>query len=294
MSKYLCRRISVLLLSAIFLIPVFIKPAPAMDYLIGVKGGYFAWDPFMKRIGNQQFSQIDKGQGALYGPIFSMLFTPDLSLSVSGLFGTETVSWCTVDYYDGSANPRTTGFSMNMDRIDIDSALSYRLTENFKIFAGYKYQHNVMTMESVGYERSGTGQQARYEKVTITMPYNGPAAGIGFTSPLGDRYFFAANLSALYMWGKFDFKDKYIEYDENGITTGPQENNSNNITLQTRGLNFEPTVGASMGDGMPIFTLGFRMQWTQTKMIDAEALSVDKKWANDYQYGVFVAIVQPF
>jgi hypothetical protein len=268
--------------------------ASATDFLIGVKGGYYSWDPFIKRIGVSQFEDIDRGNGALYGPVFSVLFTPDLSLSLSGLFGQQSTSWTSIDYNEGSGNPRSGTFTFDVTRIDIDSALSYRLTDNFKIIAGYKYQNMVMEQEAVTYERS-TIITTRHEYNKLTLPVNGPALGLGISAPMGDRYFFAANLSALYMWGKLDFKRHETEYKSDSLP-GPSKDDSGsmkNIKVEIRGINFEPTIGASMGEGMPIFTLGIRTQWTQLKIIDADKIEADKKWCNDYQYGLFVSIVQP-
>lgn len=271
----------------------------AMDFLVGAKGGYFVWDPFIKRIGVTQFEQIDTGSGVLYGPVFSVLFTPDLSLSVSGLMGTQSTSWTSENFTsDSDSNPRTGTFTLDMDRIDVDSALSYRLTDNFKIFAGYKYQRSIMTQESVTYERrlSSTQITTRHEYIEITMPVNGPALGLGFSAPIGERYFFAANLSALYMWGKMDFDSKEYEYDSTVSSTIQSKNESNKIKgikVNIRGINFEPTIGASMGEGMPIFTLGVRTQWSQLKIVDGDKINADAKWCNDYQYGLFVSVVQP-
>ena len=58
---------------------------------------------------------------------------------------------------------QTGSFTLDIDRIDIDSALSYRLTENFKVFAGYKYQDYEVTQETVRFERdlSGAGEIVR-------------------------------------------------------------------------------------------------------------------------------------
>ena len=45
-----------------------------------------------------------------------------------------------------------------------------------------------------------------------------------------------------------------------------------------------------MGEGLPIFTLGIRAQWSQMKFVDAPSnIELDEEWCNDYQYGLFVA-----
>jgi hypothetical protein len=280
--------------------------ASATDFLVGVKGGYFVWDSYLKRTGSTQFESLEKGDGQLYGPVFSAMFTSDLSLSVSGLFGKQSASWTSEDFRRSETDSAiTTGtFSMKINRIDVDSALSYRLTENFKVIAGYKYQYFGFTLESVTFERDTNPApdeiRGVYNDVTCKMPFHGPAIGIGFSAPISERFFFAANLSALYMWGKFEMDmDGYSYKIDTGVIVkepagGPSDDQKSGITMRTRGINFEPTIGASMGEGMPIFTLGVRFQWSQTKFFDGEGIDLDEKWCNDYQYGIFVGIVQPF
>ena len=97
------------------------------------------------------------------------------------------------------------------------------------------------------------------------------------------------------MWGKFDFDNTITAYQGNGTQNPPQIRKIKDIKTVTRGINAEPTVGASMGEGMPVFTLGIRFQWSQIKILDSEKLqNTSNKWVNDYQYGVYVSIVQPF
>jgi hypothetical protein len=274
--------------------------ASATDFLIGAKGGYFVWDPYLKRSGSSMFDSMENGNGQLYGPVFSLLFTSDLSLSVSGLFGQQSANWIETDFSQGtSSSLKTASYSMDITRVDIDTALSYRLTENFKLIAGYKYQLFDMTIENVSFNRNtSTGvTTGGYEKNEIKMPFHGPALGLGFSAPVGEKFFFAGNLSALYMWGKFDFNSTEYYYNTSDgnkhFSTGAGEG-MNNVTMRTRGINCEPTVGASIGEGLPIVTLGIRFQWSQTKFINMPTeAGINDKWNNDYQYGLFVSVVQP-
>jgi len=295
---YTCFRI---FLIAVFFIPCFVKPVPAMDFLIGVKGGYFVWDPYLTRVGSPQFDSMENGAGELYGPVFSVLFTSDLSLSVSGLYGQQSSHWTSEDFKHSSTDTmvETSTFIMEVERIDIDSALSYRLSENFKIFAGYKYQYFDMLMDNSGFQRDPSNAAnliGFHGESEVKMPFNGPAIGVGFSTPFGERFFFASNLSALYMWGKIKFSGDSYYYDTTDTTkkfpTGG--NDSSGITLRSRGLNLEPTVGAGLGEGSPIVTLGIRAQWSQIKFVNGDKMGLKEKWANDYQYGLFVSIVQPF
>ena len=110
-----------ILIITVLLVPGFIKPSPAMDYLVGVKGGYFVWDPYLARVGHPQFKDMKKGSGVLYGPVVSVLFS-DLSFSISGLFGTQSADWTSVDFIrTNSTNYTTEKFTMAVDRMDLDS-----------------------------------------------------------------------------------------------------------------------------------------------------------------------------
>jgi len=283
-------------LIAMLFVPIFANSSQAMDYIVGVKGGYFAWDPYLKRVGPSQFEQIETGSGTLYGPVLSVIFNQDFSFSFSGLFGKQSSYWTAKNYYaDGETEPRTGTFTFEVKRIDLDSALSYRVLEKLKIFIGYKYQRSDVTMDSVEYQVGGSNVYSRYEHLKLPMYASGPALGLGISMPIGDRYFFAGNISAIYMRGKFDFENTITSYQGDGTQNPLEIRKIKDIKTATRGINAEPTIGASTGEGMPVFTLGFRFQWSQIKVLDSEKLTdCSNKWLNDFQYGVYVSIVQPF
>jgi len=94
------------------------------------------------------------------------------------------------------------------------------------------------------------------------------------------------------MRGKFDYKGTSYRYE--GSAPREKVPNSddpvNGLNLRNRGINFEPTIGATSGEGLPILTPGIRTQWSQMKSIDAPGfMGIDEKWCNDYQYGVLIA-----
>jgi hypothetical protein len=287
------------LLSCVFLMSIgtisgFSQPASAMDYILGAKGGYFIWDPYLKEVG-PGFKDMKNGDGVLYGPVASIMFTQDLSFSLSGLFGKQSTHWMSENSSEGSSELKTSNNSFDIQRYDVDSALSYKLTDHFKIFAGYKYQYQKVQVRNVKYsvDASGDPTNIMLEKTDVKIPYNGgPALGLGVSAPLGERFFFASNISALYMWGKFHMDGNGYEYNISGSTwtSHPQKIDTK---TKMRGINIEPTVGGSMGEGMPIFTLGVRFQWTQVHIQDKGTMNIEKNWANDYLYGVFVSIIQP-
>ena len=277
-------------------------PCLAVDFIVGAKAGYFAWEPYIKEIPASGFSDIDKGTGVLYGPVLSILFTPDITLSAAALTGTQSTYWnsrhSSFAAGDGSVQHLDADYSVESKRTDIDSALSYRIIENLKVFLGYKYQHIVTSM-SYTEVRVNPPDADGHEHVSevclmdnkIETPSQGPALGIGTSYAFGSGYFAAANLSALYMRGYFKIrKDKDLRYFSNNDFIREYEAVPE-LKLDTKqiGLNFEPSIGHSTESGL-IFTLGFRYQWLRTEFVDKiEGTSLGK--TNDYLYGTFVSVL---
>lgn len=276
----------------IFIIPAGYRAVSAMDYLLGVRGGYFIWDPFIKEV-NSQFNQMETGSGALYGPVASMILTEDLSLSFSGLFGRQSGAGLSEGVPRNSGQYQDIKYSFDTSRNDIDGALSYRLGENVKVFAGYKYWYLKTEYKTINYWYNGTTHtltQARHEEMTIKQPFHGPAGGVGFSLPLGEKgYFVAANLSGLYMWGKFKFESEPpITYD---YTYRVESAHSGNFDMKMYGVNVEPTIGLNPGEGLPIFTLGVRYQYNRMKVLDGDSMELNPDWVSDKIYGLFIGIL---
>ncbi len=283
------------------------SPAFAMDFILGAKGGYFTWLPYVKQIEGGGLADVDKGQGALYGPVLSVMFTPDLSLSVAALFGTQSTHWYSpnqiMSWETGNSAYVSGNYFMDADRIDIDSALSYRVSEGFKIFAGYKYQ--MIKVKYKAAERRSEIPPGSYDaytesEVNIDTPAQGPALGLGFTLPLGQSFFFTANISALYMAGYFDmYENKAKVYDVSGspgdINTVTYENRgSMKLDMKEYGFNFEPSVGARVGDTGVIMTVGIRVQYMRLNIDNAPHLTTKSDWVNDTLYGLFVSVLYSF
>jgi hypothetical protein len=272
-------------------------PCLAIDFIVGAKAGYFVWEPYLKEIDASGFSEIDRGTGMLYGPVFSALFTQDISLSLAALTGKQSTYWSPDN--DAFGDSYLTGtYFFESKRTDIDAALSYRIMENLKIFAGYKYQS---IKSRISYTELRTNDQRVLSDINIqdikaNTPSYGPALGLGYSLILGKGFFLAANLSALYMMGYFEFEANYCySYHSNSSFVFNNESNQDKIKLDTRqtGLNFEPSIGYSAGESGLMFTLGFRYQWLRTRILDSmEGQSIDN--TNDYLYGVFVSVLYTF
>jgi len=287
------KRTFVLLL--ILFLTAFSFPVFSMEYVAGARGGYFIWDSWLQEI-HPIFESMDKGSGVLYGPVGSILITQDLYFSVSGLFGKQSTSGTSENILYASQY-RTTKYSFETFRMDIDSALSYRFTEYTKIFAGYKYwdlktKANFMDFR---YNTSDALEQVSYYEMEITQKLHGPAIGFGLSMPLGNKGFFAAaNISGIYMFGKIKFDiDRIKQYQTPGWANTTGSGINNKFDLRSYGFNFEPSIGLNAGQGLPIFTLGLRYQLTKYKISeDIPQLSgIDRKWFVDQIYGVFVGVL---
>jgi hypothetical protein len=291
-------KIIIIIFLVLFITLSFTAETRAMEYMLGAKSGYYAWQPFLKDVGASGMSDIDWGTGVLYGPIVSLIFTPDISFSLAGLIGKQSTHWQST-FSDFNSTTKVTGnYYFEAFRSDFDSALSYRLTENFKIFAGYKYQYLKLTykLTEIRTDLSGTITEISVEEMkNMRMPLYGPAAGLGFSRPLGMKYFLAANISGIYLQGKSELKGK--SYHSNG-GSDPLKLDPNSKTtdykLRQTGLNFEPAVGFSAGEGLPIITLGFRYQRFWVKVPDATGEPFPKKTFDDILIGGFLSVVYMF
>jgi hypothetical protein len=279
----------------IFLVLVISAPVFALDFIVGAKAGYYGWEPFLKELKGSGFSEIDVGTGVLYGPVFSVLFTPDISLSLAALTGIQSTHWSAqYDPYESYYLAATYFFESR--RTDVDSALSYRIMQNLKVFLGYKYQYIKSTIQ---YTELRTDAAKLITEINLfdldaKALSHGPALGIGYSLPLGKSFFVTANLSGLYMWGYFegegDFQYNYSAFD----TWTPVTPMKFKIDTRQFGVNLEPAVGFSAGESGLIFTLGFRYQWLRTEFLEEHEPGEKIRDANDYLYGVFVSVLYTF
>jgi len=281
---------------AIALVFIFSMPALAVNFIIGAKAGYYGWEPYLKEIDASGFSEIDVGAGVLYGPVFSVLFTPDLSLSLAALTGVQSTHWkANYEPWEGQYLVGTYFFESR--RTDVDTALSYRLMQNLKVFLGYKYQYIDSEMN---YTEIRTNAAGEIDEIIIsdgkaeTMSH-GPALGLGYSLPFGKGFFLAANLSGLYMTGEFKLKGNWTYKYGSGFNDYNEEpTDSKNIDIEQYGVNFEPAIGYSAGESGLIFTLGLRYQWLRTEFKDEFEPGETLGDANDYLYGVFVSVLYAF
>ncbi|MFC1670356.1 hypothetical protein ACFL20_08175 [Spirochaetota bacterium] len=275
-------------------------PTYAVNVIFGAKAGYFVWEPYIQDAGGF-FENMKQGGGILYGPVVSLIATPDISFSVAYLTGNQSASW-QMNFEQEGDEPddiRAGTYSWSLKRHDLDSALSYRLTENFKLFIGYKlqYTNSALRQTEVRNDSMSLVTQAYHSKDEIETFGNGPAIGVGYAHVFGNGFFVAANLSALYMRGYFKVEGDFYYSAFGSPIEWQEEPGSPPMKISTNqfGLNIDPTVGYKPQDIGIIFTLGFRYQWLRTEFAD---LTTEKKEAvgdpgglNDHQYGVFFSVL---
>ncbi|MGQ9842786.1 MAG: hypothetical protein ACUVRK_04400, partial [Spirochaetota bacterium] len=244
--------------------------------MAGIRSGYFAWQPFLKDIGDSGFSDITWGTGVLYGPIFSVMITDELTLSVSSLMGKQSTHWQSKFSYFVYDTRIVGNYYFESFRADVDSALSYRIGQYFKIFAGYKYQYLKFEYKYTKLNTDPTNNN-KIKEITAGVAdptanhYYGPALGLGFTYPITDVYFFSMNISGLYMTGDIEYKDERISCDSNGNYVN-LETNQLKVFMRQIGMNVEPVIGMNPGNNLPIITLGVRYQisrWQTAESNDA-------------------------
>ncbi len=273
-------------------------PSFAMDVIVGAKAGYYIWRPFYNDLGASGMSDIDYGTGVLAGPVVSLLLSPDVTFSLAGLAGRQSTHWQSKFSDFDSIQNVSGGYYFDTLRVDIDSALSYRLSDNFKVFAGYKLLYlstDYKYTEVRTLVATGVIDEIDIQDMHVVTPFHGPALGIGMSLPLNDRVFVSVNMSALYMIGVFDVKKntRYTSAPPAAFIGG--DDPFEKARMQQYGLNVEPAIGLNPGGGMPIISLGLRFQWLRVRFTETRDYNGGTDdWFDDYLYGMFVSAVYVF
>ncbi len=154
-SRALC--VIILLCMVLCVIPA--GDAFAVEALVGAKVWYVAWNPYLKDVGEkiapwEGWQYIEGGSGMMYGPSASLLLSDRLTFSVSYLYGVLGARYdANFIESNGDTNLKVeyhfTGYARTV-RHDLDTALSYSLSQNFKLFAGFKYQPLMMKVNKQG------------------------------------------------------------------------------------------------------------------------------------------------
>jgi len=279
---------------------VVLTPAFSLDFIVGARGGYYVWKPYLQEMEGSGIEEIGDGTGVLYGPAISVIFNEAFTFSSTVLFGRQSTYWSNDDLEKewGGTKISNGTFFAETNRIDVDSALSYRLSRLFKLFAGYKYQYTESYLKGthLNEDPSTTEEQLWRTDAVVKITSHGPALGVGYSRPLGTSFFVSANVSGLYMFGKYDLpKDDETTYTADGVDQINFESvyDAGGFSWDTMniGINVEPSVGMAVNN--VVATLGGRFQWVTTRFTETPYWGTNN-WMNDFLYGVFVGALYQF
>ncbi len=192
----------------------------ALDISIGANTWYSWWD-----FDTDTDDESMKFKPALlYGPVLSIRFLDDWSVSSVFLYGSYKPKESSQNGPDG------------IDRYDSDTLLNYSIGKYFKVFAGVKF---------MGFQWDESNGEGTHRGI-------GPGFGIALTAPLTDQLFLLFNVSGLYL------KTKHRqEYSYEGIggseTYDVNETGANSMISLAY---YFPAISTSV-------TLGFRVQYVK-------------------------------
>lgn len=289
-------------LFAIFLVVfVFIAlSAYSMDFIVGLKAGYFSWLPMYADLGTEgTLADIGWGAGVLYGPIVSLIFTPNVSLSISGLMGKQSSYWSS-RFSPMSSQSISGNYNFDVFRADFDSVIIYRVSTNLRIFAGYKY---LLMNTSMAYTeiRTDVNNNAILEvnvsDIELSHYGHGPAIGFGYSYPISNNFFATFTVSGVYMWGEWSVETSksYQAYSHSGYILSTSSTIPDiSKPMRHMGVNIEPAIGMTAKEGLPIVTLGMRYQHFLIKIEGIDENVIPDKWINDKMIGIFLSIIYSF
>jgi hypothetical protein len=229
-----------------------IMAAPATSqagtYIVGAKVWGAAWDSWMGKYMEEKNSNVNSaetGYGVMAGPVLGYQ-SEDGKWAFSGAFMALSKFNQDIKTPGGDAE-------RDLNRGDLDLALSYSFLGNFKAFAGYKYNYYKSELDFAGY------------KSTVKLTGHLPTVGLGAVYPLSDRLVASAQLGLLY-----------------GIFSDVSGTDSINVTNPALGFNGQIGLNSAAMQNLNIQG-GLRYQQVQVEIDDD---SYGKFKDNDRFYGI--------
>ena len=269
----------------ILLIMIFISfctiPLYSQTWFIGTKGWYTAWDSgilnWMEKdlaisFANNRLtfeSNKDLGSGFLAGPLIGFQ-SPNTKWSFSFapmILSDFTQSW------DGLAGSMDLNGNANLSRMDFDFAVNYRLSNFFKLYAGYKLMISQLIFD-LSYDSMGA-QSFQY---LVKLYAHIPTLGIGAILPLSDKFVLSGQAGVLYSIFSMTLENENGEVEDIWPHAGLGVSGEINMT-------FQPWRGV-------MFQLGYRYQMFT---LPARAPGrLDKTLSYDFSYGVVATVLYAF
>ena len=217
--------------------------APYRAQAVDITAGATSWF-----VVSEQYYTQGGAPGALHDSIVksipALLYGPTLAVRLNNDF-----NFTFVFLYGNFVTERDSGnykWKSNFKRSDSDLALNYRLSDYFKVFAGFKYLSYGIT--------PGDTDLTSFKLVNKIDDHTsfGSGLGVSCTYPLTENIFCLGTLSGLYLWGS----DKMIVGDKNGIN--PQ---SSTISYNEYGVNTTLSLAYYIAPASIVVSLGGRFQY---------------------------------
>ena len=208
---------------------------------------WLAWgEQYCQKAESKYSLHMQSNPAFLYGPTLSVKFNEDFNLTFVFLYGR-------FNYKNQDPNDST---DFKSDRIDVDIALNYRLSEYFKLFGGIKYLSFDM-MRGPYYPETDTFSQ--YNEHRGLHISSGLGLGLSATIPISENIFLLGTLSGFYLTNigkeKIVLFDYYIE----------ETINSFKAEYCDYGINSQVSIAYYIAHVSTAISLGARIQYFETK-----------------------------
>ena len=155
-------------------------------------------------------TDVNQGYGFIAGPLLGYqsddgLWSFSGAIMILNSFTQETDGKLYTN--EGTYNGK---FELELDRSEIDIALTRAIGTNFKVFAGYKY----LSLENkFSGDVEGSDYGGDVYKVDITIQI--PTIGVGYVYPFSDKLIFGLQFGLLYAMPEVEYKD-YLDDGNSG------------------------------------------------------------------------------
>lgn len=276
----------------VFMIP---EKAAGLDIAIGATAWYAQWDSVWREIPVYRplpgwSSRLTSREGdntptLLYGPVFSIGFSSDVSIAGAYLWGDSyrLKQESVYDAYNEMGAYQFTGISQEsigpVTRFDYDTTLNYRVFPWLKVFAGVKYQGYDYDINIVG--TVPLYLMDYFMSVTVKSRSLGPGAGAGITLPVFSHAYMMVNASFLYLRTTWEYSN-YIAQNYDPMI--PEE-----VDFRCYGFNAHSSLVYYFEEANIALSLGVRLQYLRFTSKDAEKNGIDER-----AYGITGAAVFSF
>ena len=229
--KRAMRVVCVLLFVMAFVVMAYPTGGHAGTFMIGAKSWFAVWDSAIDqelvKLANADLedqletdtgdphkieADVGQGYGFVAGPLLGYqsddgLWSFSGAIMILNSFSQET---------DGTVTNLNTSteykgkYELELNRSEIDLAITRAIGTNFKVFAGYK--HLTLENKFSGKIEGLPGYDSDIYKIDITIQI--PTVGVGYVYPFTDKLIFGLQLGLLYAMPDVEYKD-YL-WDESG------------------------------------------------------------------------------